>query len=69
MYSHHPSCLAGPVSGGRAWWHERLLTLEADPRFRADLVARIRREIADGIYDSADKLEAALDEMLRRREL
>jgi hypothetical protein len=37
-----------------------------DPPIRTDLVERIRREIAAGTYDTPEKLEAALDRMLRR---
>ena len=37
-----------------------------DRLFRADLVARIRREIAAGTYDTEEKFEAALDRMLDR---
>ena len=32
----------------------------------ADLVARVRREIADGTYDTPDKWEAALERLLAR---
>jgi hypothetical protein len=31
--------------------------------FRAELVARVRREIAEGCYDTPEKLEAALERM------
>ncbi len=33
---------------------------------RAELVARIRKEIADGTYDTQEKWEAALERMLDR---
>jgi anti-sigma28 factor (negative regulator of flagellin synthesis) len=33
---------------------------------RAELVARIRKEIADGIYDTDAKWHAALDRLLER---
>jgi anti-sigma28 factor (negative regulator of flagellin synthesis) len=32
--------------------------------FRADLVARIRNEIAQGTYETADKLNSAVDRLL-----
>jgi hypothetical protein len=35
---------------------------------RLDLVRRVRREIAEGSYDTPDKLEAALDRLLDRLE-
>ena len=55
MHTHSPSCLEGPISGTRDWWH----TLEGnnepgtpadakEPLFRAALVEQVRREIAAG---------------------
>ena len=38
----------------------------ADPNIRHDLVARIRREIAAGTYETPEKLDAALERMLAR---
>ena len=38
------------------------------PRIRKDLVERVRREIADGTYDTPEKWEAALDCLLDRFE-
>jgi hypothetical protein len=38
----------------------------ADPDIRTELVARVRREILDGTYDTAEKLEAALDRLADR---
>jgi hypothetical protein len=35
---------------------------------RADLVARVRREIADGTYDTPEKLAIALERLLNRLE-
>ncbi|MEM9657328.1 MAG: flagellar biosynthesis protein FlgM [Planctomycetota bacterium] len=32
--------------------------------FRADLVARVRGEISSGVYETPDKLDAALDRFL-----
>jgi anti-sigma28 factor (negative regulator of flagellin synthesis) len=40
----------------------------ADPNFRADLVERIRREIAEGTYETPEKWEIALDRLLKRLE-
>jgi hypothetical protein len=34
------------------------------PAFRADLVARVRREIAEGRYETPEKLDAALARLL-----
>lgn len=35
------------------------------PPIRQDLVDTVRRQIAAGTYDTADKLDAAIDEMLK----
>jgi negative regulator of flagellin synthesis FlgM len=35
---------------------------------RMDLVQRVRREIAEGVYDTPDKWDAALDALLDRLE-
>lgn len=46
--------------------HARLLgKLVAGGDVRADLVARIRREIAEGSYETAAKVEAAVDAVAR----
>lgn len=36
----------------------------ADGDFRADLVARVKNEIASGTYETPEKLDAALDNFL-----
>ena len=43
-----------------------LEAIEAQERgeIRADLVARVRQQIADGTYETADKLDSALDSLL-----
>lgn len=40
----------------------------ADAPVRADLVARLRREIAAGMYETPEKLQAALQRLLRELE-
>jgi anti-sigma28 factor (negative regulator of flagellin synthesis) len=40
-----------------------------DPNIRYDLVARVRREIANGTYDTEEKLDAALARLLERLDL
>ena len=37
--------------------------LPRDPEIRADLVARVRREIAAGTYETEEKWEIALDRL------
>lgn len=39
-----------------------------DAPIRADLVERVRREIAEGVYDTPEKWEIAVDRLLRRLE-
>ena len=83
MQLHNSSCLAGPISQRRTWWQmvdgnmtrdgenhrgESEISRDDDPDFRADLVARIRREIAEGTYGTEEQLEIALDRLLERLE-
>jgi Anti-sigma-28 factor, FlgM len=39
-----------------------------DAPIRADLVERVRREIAEGTYDTPEKWDAALDKLAKRLE-
>lgn len=63
MYRHMTICPQKPVP------HNRLSGLFNAPveveteEFRCDLVARVRRAIADGTYDTPEKWEAALDRL------
>ncbi len=77
MYQHGPSCLAGPVSRKSNRWRQGGRPSPAagrkkQPRppegapIRWDLVNRVRREIAAGTYDTAEKMDAALDRLLER---
>ncbi len=78
MYVHGPSCLKGPVNRARQWWSgskegplpqtssvESTSLPDTQP-FRADLVERVRRQIAAGTYDTPEKFEIALDRLMRR---
>jgi hypothetical protein len=79
MQTHRCSCLDGPTSRFRGWGQGnsdaphhtgefpdlREVAGDDDPDFRADLVARVRREIADGTYDTEEKFEIALGCLLR----
>jgi hypothetical protein len=60
MYRHGPSCLEGPVSKQRGWW------AGIDLPIRAELVERVRREIAAGLYDTPEKWAIALERLLQR---
>jgi len=72
MHTHSRSCLEGPVSVTRDWWRDVAVTEnpltsnEREPMFRAALVDQIRREIAAGTYDTPEKMDLALDKLLRR---
>jgi hypothetical protein len=83
MLTHGPSCLEGPVTRARPWWllaqqvpRTRTRTMKNpipnpqpdDRPIRHDLVERIRREIADGTYETPEKWEAALERLLERLE-
>jgi hypothetical protein len=77
MFKHGPCCLPGPVSRVRTWWADARpeprkasrtndRPAPADRDIRADLVERVRREIAAGTYDTPEKWEKALDRLLER---
>jgi hypothetical protein len=81
MYRHASTCLKGPKSRSRAWWQdvpgeeidrvdsavvEEVVRGRRRGAMRLDLIARVRREIAEGTYDSPEKWEAALDRLLER---
>jgi hypothetical protein len=69
--------LTGPVRGSSAWWKgaaddggapetERVEPKPAakSPFVRWDLVERVKQEIAQGVYDTPEKWDAALDRLL-----
>jgi hypothetical protein len=73
MQTHFPGTYKGPVTGDRNWWPRSPEELRGegvpaldDPEIRADLVRRVRAEIAAGTYDTPEKWEAALDELWKR---
>ena len=61
MYRHGPVCLELAVTRKHRCWRE-------SSEIRAELVARVRREIATGTYDTPEKWEAALGRLLQRLE-
>ena len=61
MNRHGSTCLEGPVSRSRACWASEA---EGNSEIRHDLVARVRREIAAGEYDTPEKMDKALDRLL-----
>ncbi len=63
MHRHGPVCLAGPISKRKRNWKSR-----KDREIRHELVARVRRQIAEGTYDTPEKMEQALDRLLSRLE-
>ena len=73
MYVHSSSCLEGPITKSRPWWTPAedagvVETLDADADIRHDLVERVRGEIAAGVYDTPEKMDIAMDRLLRRLE-
>jgi hypothetical protein len=74
MHRHGPCCLAGPVTQDRLWWAStkrkaRKHIAASGPEIRADLVARVRGQIAAGTYDTPERWEAALDRLSRSLQL
>jgi hypothetical protein len=66
MHAHGPSCLPGPVTRDPDWWSVPAGSARHPAPVRLRLVRRVRREIAAGTYDTPEKLEAALERLLRR---
>jgi hypothetical protein len=72
MFTHTSSQLQGPITRDRPWWtadagpEPTELQLVEDQPIRTELVERIRREIAEGTYDTPEKWEIALDRLLDR---
>lgn len=71
MFAHGPTCLKAPRSHKRPHWRQKSAPRTEpaqDATIRTDLVARVRREIADGTYDTPEKFDLALDRLLARLE-
>ena len=78
MYRHGPTSLAGPVSWARVWWlfADPTPAPETDPvpnpsptpadGPRRERIERVRREIAEGVYDTPEKWRQALERFLDR---
>lgn len=75
MHNHGPTCLEGPISRQRPWWKSTdsvasdssSTTADAPEKgegMRLDLIERVRREIAEGVYDTPEKWQLALDRLL-----
>ena len=80
MLTHAFSCLQGPVTRSRLWWYATDLDApnvlndpeppciedpkETESPIRWQLVERVRREIAAGVYETPRKWEIALDRLL-----
>jgi hypothetical protein len=72
MHRHGPCTLQGPVTLDYPWWAPpRKVRKRSGPdvRVRSGLVERVRREIADGTYDTPERWEAALDKLARAMRL
>jgi hypothetical protein len=85
MYRYASTCPPGLVGSFSAWGQDdpeelpladsfgcpEKLSLDPgeEPVPRLDLIARVRQEIAAGIYDTPEKWEAALDGLLERLDL
>ena len=67
MYWHGPDCLEGPVRRPNPWRAPNT-SASHDSEVRFELVKRIRREIAQGIYETSEKLEIAFERLFDRIE-
>jgi hypothetical protein len=63
MYRHMPTCPQNPVSNNRLYWLFNPPVEVETEEFRHDLVARVRRQIADGAYETPEKWQAALERL------
>lgn len=73
-----PNSFRGPIRGSSGWWRgmpQEEANGAAPPQetsrppqdnIRWDLVERVRAEIAQGTYDTPEKWNAALDNLLER---
>jgi hypothetical protein len=72
MYRQGPKCLQGPVAPGRLRREQTgqgghaEANGNAEGEVRHELVARVRRVIAAGNYDTTDRWEIALDRLGQR---
>ena len=57
-----------PLPAGRLKEVTRMDPQPNDHEMRQDLIDRVRQEIKDGIYDTPEKFEAALDRLADRLE-
>lgn len=70
MTLHAPCTLEGPVTQDCPWWAQpKRKPRKRQSGIRADLVARVKRQIADGTYDTPERWEAALDQLARKLQL
>lgn len=71
MHSHGPATLPGPFTRRHttvkrpAKPHRTSLPAESVIPVRTELVARVRRAIADGTYDTPERWAAAIDKLAR----
>jgi hypothetical protein len=65
MYRYLPTCPQAPVSHNRLAWLFNAPHEAETNEIRVDLVERVRREIAEGTYETPEKWEAALAGLAR----
>ncbi len=63
MSIHLPSQLHGPRKSAQAS-QRKISPFRNDPEFRKALVERIKKEIAEGTYETEEKWEIALSRLL-----
>jgi hypothetical protein len=62
-YRHVPTCPQTSVGSNRLSWLFNMPSELETEEFRHDLVARVRRAIADGAYDTPERWETALERL------
>ncbi len=79
MHRHGPDCLEGPVTRNRLRWLALMAedaglpegpstpsSSQEGPTMRLELIERVKREIAAGVYDTPEKWDKALDRLLEK---
>ena len=65
MYRQMPTYLQRPVPRNRLSWLFKIPHAAEEDAIRFELVERVRREIAEGTYETPEKWQAALDRFAR----
>ena len=70
MYRHGPSCRGAFPARQRVRWKKSRPAMtprnekDNDPPVRMDLVRRVRQAIADGVYETPERWQGALERLM-----